>query len=84
MFFDGEITISQWEYVTVEKEAGKSICIIKEIQQNLSVDIALSMHEVKLSSFSVHNRTKIIQLCRFKYQKENLEDREIIISEDFA
>ena len=82
-FFDEETTISQW-YVTVEKEAGKSIIIIKEVQQNLSVDIALSMHEEKPSSFSVHNNTKIIQLLPFKFQKENLEHREIIISEDFS
>ena len=83
-FSDEEITISQWEYVIVGKEAGKSNDIIKKIQQNVSVDIVLSMLEEQLSSFSIHSHTNIIQLHHFKCQKENLEDGEKIISEDFS
>ena len=52
-FFDEEITISQWEYVIVQKEVGKSNHIIKKSQKNLSVEIVLSMLE-ELSSFNIH------------------------------
>ena len=61
----------------VEKEAGRSNRIIKNVHQNLSIHIVLSMPEEQLSSFNIHYHTNI-HLHRFKCQEENLEDGEII------
>ena len=43
----------------------------------------INMLENQLQSFSIHQQRNIVQLHRFKHQKENLGDGEVIISEDF-
>ena len=42
------------------------------------------MLQEQLEPFSVHNHTNIMQLHRFKCKKDELEEGEIIISEDFS
>ena len=42
------------------------------------------MLQEQLEPFSVHNHTNIMQLHRFKCTKDELEEGEIIISEDFS
>ena len=42
------------------------------------------MLEEKLETFSIHNHTNITQLHKFKCMKDQLQEGEVIISEDFS
>ena len=70
------------EYVVVEKD-NNSTKIIKKVHQKLSVESVLAIIEEQLATLSIHNYTNIVQLHRFKYQKEHLKQNEIVISEDY-
>ena len=69
------------EYVVVEKD-NNSTKIIKKVHQKLSVE-SLAITEEQLATLSIHNYTNIVQLHRFKYQKEHLKQNEIVKSEDY-
>ena len=70
------------EYLVVEKD-NNSTKIIKKVHQKLSVESVLAITEEQLATLSIHNYTNIVQLHRFKYQKEHLKQNEIVKSEDY-
>ena len=82
-FYNDQITIYQWERILLEKE-GNSLKVTKKASQSKCIDEVINMLENQLQSFSIHQHTNIVQLHRFKHQKENLGDGEVIISEDFS
>ena len=66
----------------LEKE-GNSLKVTKKAPQSKCNYEVINMLENQLQSFSIHQQRNIVQLHRFKHQKENLGDGEVIISEDF-
>ena len=67
----------------LEKE-GNILKVTKKAPQSKGIDEVINMLENQLQSFSIHQHRNIVQLHRFKHQKENLGDGEVIISKDFS
>ena len=56
----------------------------KKVTEKVTIQNNLNMLQEQLKPFRVHNHTNIMQLHRFKSKKDELEEGEIIISEDFS
>ena len=67
----------------LEKEVN-SLKVTKKAPQSKCNYEVINMLENQLQSFSIHQQRNIVQLHRFKHQKKNLGDGEVIITDDFS
>ena len=82
---DQEIDEFEDSLETKEKDEKKKVKrVTKKSPTTITVKNLIEMLKTKLELFSVHNHTNITQLHKFKCMKADLEEGEIIISEDFS
>ena len=68
----------------VEGNEKKNYRTTKKVMKTSTVAEAIIQLEELLADFSIHNHTNINQLHNFKQAKNNLKEKELIISEAFS